>query len=152
MKNPPEPALPDEGGACLQRGRVAVGEVDHVHDPGLLNGSQHLLAFGVAGGQGFLAEDMQAGLGRGHGDRGVPTVGRHVRDGIEARGLEHLPVILVNPGHAEFRGKSPRAGHVEITAGDKLHTLEVLETTGMLMGHATGADETQSNTLSCHRR
>ena len=57
------PSLPDcdQLARLVQRGDVAVGEVDHVDEARRLGGLGHLEGLGVVGGQRLFAEDVLAG-------------------------------------------------------------------------------------------
>ena len=62
--------LLDEGDG----GHAAVVVADEVGDAGLLDGGDHLLAFGGGAGEGLFGDDGLAGLGGGDGDLGVEVV------------------------------------------------------------------------------
>ena len=53
-------------------------------------------------GEGFFAVDVLAGGGGGHGDEGVPVVGRGDDDGIDVRARQEFAEIVVDGAALEF--------------------------------------------------
>ena len=77
--------------ALLQRRRVAIGEVDHADQAGLLDRLGHLHRLGRVSGERLLAEDMLAGGDRLHGRRMMNLIRRDVRHRVELAPGERRP-------------------------------------------------------------
>ena len=126
-------------------------EDDAEFDPGPVGGGDHAIRLAEGGRDRFLAEDVDAGLGRRHDDRLMGRVRRADQRGINQPALEQVDHMFRHVRNAVLGGEIGCAADLAIAAGDEISFREGVERLGVDRRDLPAPDERYANLITLHR-
>jgi len=143
-------ASPHELSGLLQRWDVAVGQIDHCHDPRLSRGPRHLFGLGMVDGERLFAKHVFARSGYLERRRMMRTVRRDIGDSVELaplqRRVEAPEMMLDAVLAAEYLGSRG----IDVDARDDADALDGGKALHVLPGHRTRSEYGKSNKCLSH--